>query len=177
MAHSVLSPPPGAPCQLSAPIRPSGWQMPLVWSLVLVAQINCSNSLSRNDLPHDPDRQLRPFSLKVLGTRYCPEDPLRPAEAGYQRLGVELQLTARHAMVAANPFYARLLDSRGSLYRARLNGCAPEMTPQLLRTGSSASGWMSFDIPEGAKELSLVYSPSGNHLPHWERWLSLPSSR
>lgn len=140
-------------------------------SMAAAASFACTVETTRKHDVNEPKKL--PFLVNVLRTTECPADPLRPLASGSRRLGVKIQIDAYRPQVAVNPYYARLLNEQGRFFSARLAACLPEIVPQQLTLGSSAEGWMSFDVPLRAQALTLLYSPPSNALPQYEQEVTL----
>lgn len=65
-----------------------------------------------------------------------------------------------------------LADGQGRQYRYTLRGtCTPELRGMNLQAGSRLRGWVTFQIPSTAKDLTLVYpvdAPTHGH-PGWAK--------
>lgn len=98
------------------------------------------------------------YVLRVAAVDDC--SPGRPDPAGIRRLGAQLELAPTgEAQVPANPYYARLVDGLGNVYEATLGGCGDPLAPTLPEPGQSARGWVVFELPRGARDLTLTYRP------------------
>jgi hypothetical protein len=94
----------------------------------------------------------------VLDTCELPPHARHAAEI--RRVGVNITLQAlAELQIPANPYYFALIDSDNIVYEATLGGCSPALAPTLLGPGEVARGWISFDLPETAKDLKLSYAP------------------
>lgn len=141
----------------------------LVLSSVLVHA--CSETVPAADEQHISERN--PFRIQVLRTLDCPPDPRRSLPAEHRRITVEVQIESARRQLPTNPYYARLVDDRGNLFKARLKGCSPDIRTDLLALGGLRTGGMTFDVPELARGLSLVYSPPLDQLPRYEQQVAI----
>jgi Domain of unknown function (DUF4352) len=90
----------------------------------------------------------------------CPIPYYFAPQAGNIKLGVEVKITATsQKQVPVNPVYAKLTDSAGYGYTSTFGGCSPELKSLTLAPGQTASGWITFEIPETSVGLVLTYSP------------------
>ncbi len=104
------------------------------------------------------------YALTVSEVRICEDAPIAPRK-GHVRLGVKLEITGKsERAVPANAFYAKLFDRErdGYAYSASAGGCQPALKSAHVARDQSASGWVSFELPERASGLELTYSPYVN---------------
>jgi hypothetical protein len=93
------------------------------------------------------------------------EDPTTPGmfyqeEAGQKLVGVEIIVgNASGEPLSVNPLYATLLDSEGYTYEVELAGRDRQIGSVTLSTGEKASGWVAFELPEGATPATIKYAP------------------
>lgn len=100
------------------------------------------------------------FRMTAVSVQRCAPSRLHAARAHYYVLGVLVRIEAlSHVGIPVNPFYARLVDADGVGYRARLDGCKPALGGPPLAWHRSASGFISFEVPEKASGLELRYAP------------------
>jgi Domain of unknown function (DUF4352) len=108
----------------------------------------------------DPLNRNGSFELVALNTKTCTvAAPLRPAP-GLEKLGVEVKITGlTEREVPVNPFYAELRDETGQRFESSLAGCGPTLPVRRVQRGETASGWLTFDVPQGVRNLQLRYAP------------------
>lgn len=102
----------------------------------------------------------RDYTLSVEATRDCAV--ARPFEAppGKVKVGVLLVLEGISAReVPSNAFYASLHARDGSTYAPTLAGCEPALPALRLTLGKKARGYVTFEIPVGARAFELRYAP------------------
>ena len=98
------------------------------------------------------------YVLRVSAADDC--SPAGPDPADARRLGVQLELEPTGELqVPANPYYARLVDGLGNVYEATLGGCGAALAPTLPARGQTARGRIVFELPRGARDLTLTYAP------------------
>lgn len=101
------------------------------------------------------------FRARVLNWKPCAVESHLEPPPGVRKVSVEIELTASGgAEVPSNPFYAQLADKDGRFFESTLAGCPPLLEAARLRTGESARGWITFDVPESSVPHSLVYQPA-----------------
>ncbi len=101
------------------------------------------------------------FRMRVLNSKRCAVEPHLELSAGLRKVAVEVELHAAGTQeIPANPFYALLTDRDGRQFESTLAGCPPLLPAAKLRSGESARGWITFDVPEGSAPHSLVYQPA-----------------
>jgi hypothetical protein len=101
------------------------------------------------------------FTLEVLRTKRCSVEPHFQPPPGVEKLGVELTVSGlSQVQVPVNPFYATLRAEGGARFEATLLGCTPQLEARRVTAGQSVTGWITFDVPEGAEALEFVYSPA-----------------
>lgn len=101
------------------------------------------------------------FTLKLSQLKPCSVEPHFSPPRGVRKLGLLLELSGSSSVeVPVNPFYALLHNSDGDRFEATLIGCTPQLRAGRLSKGQSASGWVTFDIPDDdASPLRFSYSP------------------
>lgn len=101
------------------------------------------------------------FSVRVLNTKICTLAPHLAAAPGIKKFAVEIELKATgSAEVPANPYYATLLDDKGQRFESTALGCSPMLGGTPLISGTSARGWVTFDIPESSVGQVVAYQPA-----------------
>ncbi len=101
------------------------------------------------------------YKLTLKAVKLCTVDaPFKPA-TGVKKLGVQLLVEGTSKLdVPVNPFYAVLSNSNGDRFEATLLGCKPQLQAGRVTRGHSASGWVTFDIPDSENRgLELMYKP------------------
>ena|SRR5690606_37602305 len=102
----------------------------------------------------------RDYTMKVLEVAPCQVEPHFAPKPGYLKLGVEVELVGTSTRaVAANPFLATLVDSEQRDYGADLAGCTPTLHATRVTRDQRARGMITFEIPEGASGLVMIYAP------------------
>jgi Domain of unknown function (DUF4352) len=100
------------------------------------------------------------FEMTTLGTQLCSVEAHFRPPAGVEKLGVEVRITGVNPTeVPINPFYAELRDGSGQRFESTLAGCSPALPARQVRQGESATGWITFDVPVGLRDLELRYEP------------------
>ena len=85
--------------------------------------------------------------------------PHKPKK-GNIKLGVEMQIEGTADKdVPVNPFYAKVTDADGYSYTSTFGGCDPELKSVRVNKGEKARGWVTFEVPDKAKDLKLTYNP------------------
>ncbi len=101
------------------------------------------------------------FRMRVLNSKRCAVEPHLESPPGLRKVAVEVDLHASGTQeIPANPFYSLLTDRDGRQFESTLAGCPPLLPAARLRSGESARGWITFDVPEGSEPHSLVYQPA-----------------
>ena len=96
------------------------------------------------------------------------EDPAKPGvifrpEKGKRLLAVEAVVgNVSGAKITVNPLNATLVDADGFLYKPTLGGRYGQIELVELNPGEKVKGWISFQIPPGAKPEGVKYNVSGN---------------
>lgn len=100
------------------------------------------------------------YSLRVYSAKACQPASWQRSKPGFTRIGFDLEITGKSAArVAANAFYARLKDQEGKAYRPVFGGCEPDLRHAPLAAGQTARGFVTFEVPDTAGQLSLRYQP------------------
>lgn len=83
------------------------------------------------------------------------------AAAGNKLIAVELLIeSAASSGVNANPFYVTIKDASGYVYSSSGFGKEPALQSQNdMPIGEKIRGWVTFEIPETATNLVLIYEP------------------
>ena len=116
-----------------------------------------------------PDTRIHPpgelarapdYTMSVESTKECPsEGPFAP-KRGNVKVGLEVLLEGTSQReVPANAFYGVLEDGAGNTYPPTLAGCEPPLPAVRVQNGSKARGFISFEIPNGARKLTFRYAP------------------
>jgi hypothetical protein len=101
------------------------------------------------------------FRMRLLNSKRCAVEAHLESSPGLRKVAVEVELQAAGTQeIPANPFYALLTDRDGRQFESTLAGCPPLLPAARLRSGESARGWITFDVPEGSEPHSLVYQPA-----------------
>jgi hypothetical protein len=118
------------------------------------------DTTSNSTLTLNPVNRNGSFELVALNTKTCTvATPLRPA-LGLEKLGVEVKISGLTAQeVPVNPFYAELRDETGQRFESSLAGCSPALPIRRVHRGETVSGWLTFDVPQGVRNLQLRYAP------------------
>ena len=100
------------------------------------------------------------YELRVLEIRTCRAPRGSALPPGHVRLGVHVELSSTASEpIPVNTFYASLVDSLQRSYSATFAGCEPVLRNPPLRRGERARGFATFELPESASGLELVYAP------------------
>lgn len=102
------------------------------------------------------------YSLAVLEVKECVVPAYFRPKAGHVKLGVRVELTgktAREVPVNAFHFALRAGDDEGLEYRSTFGGCDPDLQAGRVTTGQRQTGWVTFEIPTNARDLTLRYDP------------------
>jgi hypothetical protein len=101
------------------------------------------------------------YQITLKSVRECRvESYLRP-KAENLTLGVELVIEGtRDRDVPVSPFHAKLQDAEGNSYAATLAGCRPILPSVRVAKGEKVEGWVSFELPRGARDPKLTYEPT-----------------
>lgn len=85
--------------------------------------------------------------------------PFAPAR-GHDKVGVEVVVQGSTGNeVPVNPFYATLTDASAT-YRSTLAGCEPALPSVRVIRDQTARGFVTFEVPSGARKLELRYAPT-----------------
>lgn len=102
----------------------------------------------------------RDYTMKVHKIAQCQVEPHFAAKPGHIKVGVEVELVGTSSRaVAANPFLASLVDAEQRDYSADLAGCTPALRATRVTRDRRARGVISFEIPEDASQLVMIYAP------------------
>lgn len=96
----------------------------------------------------------KPATIVVLSS------PSKP-KAGSRYVTLDVTIASEKAEdVDANTLYASIIDGAGNKYNAGLIGRDPELPTQNdIPAGQQVRGWITFEIPTTATNLTFVYSP------------------
>ncbi|WP_423222636.1 DUF4352 domain-containing protein [Candidatus Amarolinea aalborgensis] len=85
------------------------------------------------------------------------------SQSGAVFVEVELMLESQaRSGVYVNPLFARLQDDVGNVYNIVFAGREPFLETRVnLPWGERAQGWVTFEVPESAKGLILIYQAVG----------------
>lgn len=98
----------------------------------------------------------------TVGGGVCPIESFYAPKPGNRKLGVQIQITATSGEVSVNPFYAKLTDSAAFEYTSAFGGCEPELASSKISPPQSATGWITFEIPQTATGLTFFYGVPGD---------------
>lgn len=100
------------------------------------------------------------YSMSVDSDKECPLEPPFASKRGFVKVGFEVSVEGTSAReVPVNPFYATLYDGTGESYTSTLAGCEPGLPSVRVTSGKKARGFVTFEIPRGARKLELRYTP------------------
>lgn len=101
------------------------------------------------------------FTMVFTRTKKCTvAPPFRPPH-GTMKLGVEVTISGTSKLeVPVNPFYASLETPDGTRYTSTLAGCEPVLEPVRVTDGKHVEGWITFDVPQDHKPLTMIYAPT-----------------
>jgi hypothetical protein len=100
------------------------------------------------------------YRMRFTEVRKCEVESYFAPKPGHIKLGVQLELEALSASeVPSNQLHAVLLDAEGTRYAPTLAGCTPSLPTLRLTRGHTASGFVTFEIPESSHGLVLRYEP------------------
>jgi hypothetical protein len=100
------------------------------------------------------------YSLRLVSVRECVTKRHFEPKPGNIKLGVEVVFeNSSSEDVRVNLFYANLTDADGVEYLTTFGGCQPELGAVLIASGEKTGGWITFEIPAGARGLRLTYRP------------------
>jgi hypothetical protein len=98
--------------------------------------------------------------MTFSNVKQCEIEPYFPMPEGKVRIGVETTIEGTsNAEVPVNPFYATLVTESGASYESSLAGCKPALRAVRVTKGTTASGWISFEIPQNLAGLKMIYRP------------------
>ena len=85
----------------------------------------------------------------------------RRASAGETLIAVEILIESNGANVQVSPAHMWVAEPSGKVHKPHMTGHAPMMQEQAnVPKGQHVQGWLTFSVPEGAKNLRFV-----NELP------------
>lgn len=100
------------------------------------------------------------FELRLKRIKTCSVESHFHPPAGVRKLGIELEIKSlTDAELPINAFYASLANRDGDRFEPTLAGCKPALEARRIGAGETASGWVSFDVPETLKEGVFRYAP------------------
>jgi hypothetical protein len=100
------------------------------------------------------------YQLTLVSVRECKVESYLQPKPENLTLGVQIAIEGtRDRDVPVSPFHARLEDADGKTYAATLAGCRPILPSVRVARGERAEGWVSFELPKGAREPKLRYEP------------------
>ena len=96
------------------------------------------------------------------------EDPATPDTSNYdpkpgtRLVAVHFELGSLSGTHHGAPHAAKLIDDRGVKYEAVYGAMAehPEIESVAVGMGERVSGWLAYEVPEGAEPVFLEYKPS-----------------
>jgi|GEM_PF-5330400 len=104
--------------------------------------------------------------IEVAGSRLTvlqvldPEPPgLFRTEAGKRRVAIQLTQEALRGTQRYHFAEFKLRDSTGAIHTWAITNGEPPFQTGELRAGESRTGWLSFQVPEGAALDALIYDP------------------
>jgi hypothetical protein len=101
------------------------------------------------------------FELSVQGVQACSVEPHLQPPTSVKRVGVQVLLRGvGQEAIPANPFYATIIGPAGERFEATLAGCQPVLAAQQLAERQSATGWISFDVPQTLSQAQFSYAPA-----------------
>lgn len=103
---------------------------------------------------------LSDYKLTLLAVKECKVETYFRPKAGSIKLGVQVAVEGtRELDVPVSPFHAHLSDADDKDYSATLAGCTPILPSVRVAQGERAEGWITFEVPEKATGLVLLYDP------------------
>jgi hypothetical protein len=100
------------------------------------------------------------YSMSMESDKECPLDSPFATKRGFVKMGIELSVEGTSSSeVPVNPFYATLYDASGDMFANTLAGCEPGLPSVRVTSGVKARGFVTFEIPRGARKLELKYAP------------------
>jgi len=104
------------------------------------------------------------FSVTVVSVEEFKDYSLSKPEPRNLFLAVELLVQSNDPIgIDVNPLFARIQDTSGNIYAAVFGGKGPMLETRMganqLLEEEEVRGWVTFEIPENAKDLMLVYQP------------------
>jgi hypothetical protein len=100
------------------------------------------------------------YRMTVHTVRDCEPHGYLGPKRGYKKVGAEVTIEAKSSQqIPVNPFYAKVTDGSGRVYRTTFSGCEPQLKSRQLTAGTAARGFISFELPEHARGLVLTYAP------------------
>ncbi len=98
--------------------------------------------------------------LTVENQGRCSVAEATPLAPGQTPLSIQIELQALTDFgVAANRYYATLVDRDQRRYPAVLDGCEPLFEAPPLAKGETATGWLNFVVPASVRDFQLSYAP------------------
>jgi hypothetical protein len=128
-------------------------------------------SSSPADEPRDTTEKLGEWAEKdglALVARAV-DDPAKPdtsayeAKPGTRLVAVQIELGALEVGRQADPHLAKLIDAKGRSYEMVSGAMADHepLTVKRLSAGERVTGWIAFEVPEGAQPTYLDYGFAG----------------
>jgi hypothetical protein len=100
------------------------------------------------------------YRMRVVRVETCDVEPYFAPREGYEKIGAYVEIEGRTSKeVPANVLHASLTDAANQSYGPTPAGCRPTLSAGRVTTGTRASGFVSFEIPQKAGGLLLHYEP------------------
>jgi len=98
--------------------------------------------------------------LTVENQGRCTKEEATTLAPGQTPLSIQIELQALTDFgIAANRYYATLVDRDDRKYPAVLGGCEPLFEAPPLAKGETAKGWLNFVVPASVRNFQLTYAP------------------
>ncbi len=98
--------------------------------------------------------------LTVENQARCTKQEATTLASGQTPLSIQIELQALTDFgIAANRYYATLVDRDQRRYPAVLDGCEPLFEAPPLAKGETAKGWLNFVVPASVRDFQLSYAP------------------
>lgn len=100
------------------------------------------------------------YRMRVLRVEPCDVEPYFAPREGFEKIGAFVEIEGRTGKeVPANVLHATLTDASGETYAPTPAGCRPTLAAGRVTSGSSARGFVSFEVPRESSGLILHYEP------------------
>jgi hypothetical protein len=101
------------------------------------------------------------YQLTLVSVRECKVESYLQPKPENLTLGIQIAIEGtRDRDVPVSPFHAKLEDADGKTYNATLAGCRPILPSVRVAKGERVEGWVSFELPKGARDPKLHYEPT-----------------